>query len=255
MSENSDGKGSASRSRRRHPASARNSQYMIAPAGLGVTRQSLVDRLNQFGNVEIVRTYPEREGISPPIAVVRASDESAAALRRSTAGGFVIEPDWHLRAASFAGASPQMPVIAAMTAFGPGFNVTVQALSESGEPVENAAVQLVGERGTVQGLTDREGKVDLTLFGELPETITELFIKPRSGHWGLWWHRPELRPDTLNAFTLEPRSLPEALPWGGQALRFDRLPPECRGGGTKVSPLASGVPTSQQELTRIVHGI
>lgn len=255
MSENSDGKGSASRSRRRQPASARNSQYMIAPAGLGVTRQSLVDRLNQIGNVEFVRTYPEREGISPPIAVVRASDESAAALRRSTAGGFIIEPDWHLRAASFAGASLQTPVIAAMTAFGPGFKVTVQALSESGEPVENAAVQLVGERGTVQGLTDREGKVDLTLFGELPETITELFIKPRSGHWGLWRHRPELRSDTLNAFTLEPLSLPEALHWGGQAMRFEQLPPECRGGGIKIALIDSGVATSHKQLTGINHGI
>src|SRR5437868_241234 len=35
MSENSDGKGSASRSRRRQPASAPTSQYMIAPAGPG----------------------------------------------------------------------------------------------------------------------------------------------------------------------------------------------------------------------------
>ena len=82
MSENSDGKGSASRSRRRQPASVRNSQYMIAPAGLGVTRQTLVDRLNQFGNIEIQRTYAERENICPPISVVRASDETMAALRR-----------------------------------------------------------------------------------------------------------------------------------------------------------------------------
>jgi len=128
---------------------------MIAPAGPGVTRQTLVDRLEQIGNIEILRTYAERENVCPPIAVVRASDETAAALRRSGAGAFVIEPDRPLRAASFPGALPQTPVIAATTAFGGTFRVTAQTLGESGEPVEFAAVQLVGERGTVQGRTDK----------------------------------------------------------------------------------------------------
>src|SRR6266700_4961187 len=107
MSETSDARGSASRSRRRQPVSARNRQYMIAPAGVGLTRQTLVDRLNKFENIEILRTYAERENICPPIAVVRASDEAAAVLRRSAAGAFVIEPDRTLRAASFVGALPQ----------------------------------------------------------------------------------------------------------------------------------------------------
>src|SRR5437762_9182519 len=100
MSETSDARGSASRSRRRQPVSARNRQYMIAPAGLGATRQTLVDRLNKFENIEILRTYAERENICPPIAVVRASDGAAAVLRRSVAGAFVIEPDHTLRARS-----------------------------------------------------------------------------------------------------------------------------------------------------------
>src|SRR5437588_679657 len=92
MSETSDARGSASRSRRRQPVSARNRQYMIAPAGLGVTRQTLVDRLNKFENIEILRTYAERENICPPIAVVRAPDAAAAVLRRSAAAAVVFEP-------------------------------------------------------------------------------------------------------------------------------------------------------------------
>lgn len=255
MSENSDGKGSASRSRRRQPASAPTSQYMIAPAGPGVTRQTLVDRLEQIGNIEILRTYAERENVCPPIAVVRASDETAAALRRSGAGAFVIEPDRPLRAASFPGALPQTPVIAATTAFGGTFRVTAQTLGESGEPVEFAAVQLVGERGTVQGRTDRDGKVDLILYGEPAETVTDLFIKPRSGYWGLWRHRPELRADTVNAFTLQSLSLPETLDWGGQAIRFDQLPAQCRGAGIKVALIDSGVATGHKQLAGIGHGI
>ncbi|MGF6311318.1 subtilisin [Bradyrhizobium sp. i1.8.4] len=251
MSENSDGKGPTSR----RPASVRNSQYMIAPAGLDVTRQTLVDRLNQLGNIEIRRTYAERENICPPISVVRASDETMVALRRSLAGAFVIEPDRALRAASVTGASPQTPLMAAMTELGPAFTVTIQALSENGKPVEHAAILLVGERGTIQGLTDGNGKADLTLYGELPETMSGLLIRPRSSHWGLWRQRPELRSDTVNSFTLQALSLPERPDWGAQAMRFDQLPTGCRGAGIKIALIDSGVAVTHEQLKGINRGV
>jgi subtilisin len=232
--------------------SARVHQYMIAPAALGVTRQALIDRLERHGEVEILRTCAERDGVSPPVAVVRMSDANAAALRRSTAGTLVIEPDRYLRAASFAGTSLPFP---AMTARSPGFTVTIQILGESGEPAEHAEVRLLGEQTTAQGLTDDDGKVDLTLYGELPDTITELFVSPRTGHWGLWRHRPDLQADEVNSFTLEPLTLPDVRDWGGKAMRFDQLPAECRGAGTKVALIDSGVATSHKQLTRVDHGV
>jgi hypothetical protein len=64
---------------------------------------------------------------------------------------------------SFMGSSPPSPAIAAMNALGPGFAVTIQVVTKSGKPAEHAAVQLVGEQGAIQGLTDKDGKVDLTL--------------------------------------------------------------------------------------------
>jgi subtilisin len=252
----SDDMRSARRGDRRKPARA--SQYMIAPAALGMTRQALVERLNRLGEVEVLRSYAERDTISPPIAVVRISDVTAAALRRLTAGAFVIEPDRYLRAASFAAGTSlpfQAMAAAAMTARSPGFTVTIQVLSESGEPVEHAEVRLLGEQAAAQGLTGNDGKVDLTLHGELPDTVTELFVNPRSGYWGLWRHRPDLQADEVNSFTLEPLSLPEALDWGGAAMRFDQLPTECRGAGIKIALIDSGVATSHKQLTRIDHGI
>src|SRR5260370_19214578 len=255
MTASSDDTSSASRSDRRKPASARNSYYMIAPSGLGVTRQTLIDRLNRVADVEIVQTYGERGTISPPIAVVRTSEENAAALTRSRGGARIIEPDRYLRAASFMGSWPPSPAIAAMNALGPGFAVTIQVLTESGQPAEHAAVQLVGEQGAVQGLTDKDGKVDLTLYGELPDTVTELFVKPRSGYWGLWRHRPTLHADAVNTFTLESLSLHDALDWGGKAMRFDQLPTECRGAGIKIALVDSGIATSHKHLARIDHGI
>src|SRR6266496_5005267 len=88
---------------RRKPA--RTSQYMIAPAGPGVSGQALAERLNHVGNIEILRTHDRRDAVAPAIAVVRMSDDAAAALRRSATGTLIIEPDGHLRAASFVGAS------------------------------------------------------------------------------------------------------------------------------------------------------
>src|SRR6266481_3191057 len=261
MTASSDDTSSASRSNRRKAASARHSYYMIAPAGPGETTQTLIDRLKRVADVEILQTYAERGTISPPVAVVRMSDENAAALRRSAGGALVIEPDRYLRAASFmgssyVGASPPSQLIAAMNALGPGFAVTIRALSERDKPVEHVEVQLVGERGVVaQGLTDKDGKAELTLFGELPETVTELFVKPRSGYWSLWRHRPNLQADAVNTFTLEPLSLPKAPDWGGKAMRFDQLPTECRGAEIKIALIDSGIAISHKQLARIDHGI
>jgi len=261
MTASSDDTSSASRSNRRKAASARHSYYMIAPAGPGETTQTLIDRLKRVADVEILQTYAERGTISPPVAVVRMSDENAAALRRSAGGALVIEPDRYLRAASFmgssyVGASPPSQIIAAMNALGPGFAVTIRALSERDKPVEHVEVQLVGERGVVaQGLTDKDGKAELTLFGELPGTVTELFVKPRSGYWSLWRHRPNLQADAVNTFTLEPLSLPKAPDWGGKVMRFDQLPTECRGAEIKIALIDSGIAISHKQLARIDHGI
>src|SRR6266702_897051 len=124
----------------------------------------MIDRLKRVADLEIVQTYPERGAISPPIAVVHTSGENVAALRRSTGGALVIEHDQCLRAASFMGfsldSSPPSQVIAAMNGFGPGLTVTIRVLAESGEPLERAEIQLVGEQRMAQGLADRDGKVD-----------------------------------------------------------------------------------------------
>lgn len=241
--------------RDRKSARAQRSHYMIAPAMPDISRQALLDRLNRLGDVEILRTYAERDTISPPIAVVRMSDENAAALRRSTAGAFIIEPDQFLRAASFTATPPAFHAITSMTALGPDFTVTIQVLSESGEPVPQAEVRLLGEQAAAQGLTGNDGRIDLTLRAELPETIAALLINARSGHWGLWLDRPGLEAGTVNSFTLKPLSPSDAPDWGSAAMRFDQLPTECRGAGIKVALIDSGVAASHKQLTGIDHGI
>src|SRR5260370_6953539 len=64
---------------RRKPA--RTSQYMIAPAGLGVSGQALAERLNQFGNIEILRrTHDSRDAIAPAIPFLRMPDHAPPPL-------------------------------------------------------------------------------------------------------------------------------------------------------------------------------
>jgi subtilisin len=243
----------AAGSERRKPA--RTNQYMIAPAGPGVSRQALAERLNQFGNIESLRAHDGRGASAPPIAVVRMSDNAAAALRRSAAGTLIVELDGRLRAASFAGAPSFFPAAAMMTASGPDLKVTIRIVNDAGAPVEQAAVRLIGEQTSIQGLTDSDGRLDLTLQGELPETIAGLLVNARSGFWGLWQQRPYLETDAVNTFTLKPLSLPEALDWGGAAMRFDRIPDQCRGAGIKIALIDSGVASSHKQLAAIDHGI
>ena len=254
MTASSDETRAAPRANRRKPASA--NRYMIAPAAPGITRQALIDRLGRLDNVEILRTSAERDaGPCPPVAAVRMSDETAAALRRSSAGTLVIEPDRYMRAASFAATVPRFRAMPPTTAFGPEFAVTIQVLGEGGKPVERAEVCVVGEQASAQGLTGKDGRVELTLHSELPETISELFVNARSGYWGLWRHRPELQADTPNTITLKRLALPDTQEWGGKAMRFDQLPTEFRGAGVKIALIDSGVATSHKQLAGIKYGI
>ncbi|UWU95830.1 S8 family serine peptidase [Bradyrhizobium sp. CB1015] len=232
----------------------RTTQYIIAPAGPGVSAQTLAEQLNKFGN--ILWTHDQRGVSGPPIAIVRMPDEAAAALRRSAGGSLIIEPDNHLRAASFAGpASSLIPAAATMTALGPDLKVTIRVVSQAGTPLEQATVRLVGEQGSVQGRTDDDGSVVLTLQDEVPETIAAIFVSARSGHWGLWQQQPYVETDAVNTLTLKPLLLPGGLHWGGEAMRFDQIPNQCRGADVKVALIDSGVATSHKQLADINHGI
>src|SRR5260370_6864780 len=107
----------------------------------------------------------------------------------------------------------------------------------------------------MEGLTDRDGRVDRTLRGERPKRVAAIFVNARSGFWGLWQDRPYLETDAMNTFTLKPLSLPEALDWGGAAMQFDRIPNQCRGAGIRIALIDSAVAPTPNQLSRIHHSI
>ncbi len=237
--------------------SARFRQYLVAPAMPGSTKQTLSERLKEVSGIEMVRTHDERGGLAPPIAAVRMSDESAASLRRAVGGEFVIEADQSLRPALFGSLLPQSQAAALMATLGTALAVTIRAVStaKGNRPIPQAEVRLVGEQSWAQGVTDDDGKVILTLYGEQPDTITDLFVKPRAGHWGLWRYRPELQLDGVNSFGLKPLSPSDRLDWGAQAMRLDRLPAGARGAGIKIALIDSGVAITHPQLAKIERGI
>jgi subtilisin len=247
----------ASRTSGHKPVTACVGPYMIVSTDRNVTTAILIQRLRDLGVVDLGRTIEPRGTGCPPVAVVSLSSDSAAALRASAGGTLVVEADSALRAASI-GMTPASFCAAATAAvavpLGPGFSTTIKVVGENEEPIERAIVALVGQQWATHGMTDSAGKVSLALAGEQAAQVSELLVKPRSGFWSLCRTNPELQADTTNAITLRPLTQTGDFGWGGQAMRFDQLPPDHRGDGIKIALIDSGVATSHRQLGNVKRG-
>jgi subtilisin len=229
-------------------------RYMIAPADASITAAIVAERLRDLGVTEIVRTLERRGTGMPPVTVVRATPENAAMLCRTgvpNVGALLVERDHALQPATATGRMSSS--LATGVPLGAGFTTTVQVQGENEQPVERAVVQLIGARWTAEGITGRDGKVNLALFGELPGRGLTLLVKPRAGYWGLCRENWDPQSDG-NAVTLRPLTLTQEMPWGGRTMRFDQLPPEYRGIGIRIALIDTGVATSHRQLSAIKHG-
>jgi hypothetical protein len=226
---------------------------MISPMGCGVGEHQLAQLLRKASGIELLRTIPARGSFCPPVAVIRGAPERIGDLYRLVGGGFFIEPDDVLRAASLA-LSPSRAGPAIASAIGPGFTSEIRVHGEHGEPVPQAEVQIAGREWTAAGLTDADGRIALTLYGEVPETVTHLHVKPRAGYWGLWIRQPKLTEDTPYTMPLRRLGRVGEMAWGAQAMSFDQLPADWRGAGVKIALIDSGVSDRHSALAAIDHG-
>ncbi len=250
----------------------RAGQYMVAavaPGGAtGRTKPDVLERLRGLEGIEVVRTITAVALLTPAVTVVRMTHDKAMALARS-AGALIVEADEVMFPASLAMVPAVTPPAALAVTTGPGFATTIQVLGENDEPVERAEVQLVGQYWTAQGLTGTDGKLTLTLYGELPDRVAELRVEPRQGYWGLRHGEPRLRADAVNIVVV--RKLPSAddlagddlaggdmagdgRAWAERAMRFDQIPQRYRGSGCKVAIIDHGVATSHKQLRHIERG-
>ena len=232
-------------------------RYMIAPTDPGITAAAVAERLRDLGITEIVRTVEPRGAGTPPVTVVRTTRETAATLRRTglaNIGGLLIERDYALQPATSAARLSRGGSLTAAIPLGTGFTTTIQVQGENEQPVERAIVQLIGRQWTAEGITGRDGKVNLTLFGELPGRAVTLLVKPRAGYWGLCREHWEPQADG-NVVALRPLAPTQEEPWGGQLMRFDQVPPDYRGTGTRIALIDTGVATGHRQLGGIKQGL
>jgi subtilisin len=245
--------GAGQRVRHLSVQSIQHDQYMISHMGYGVGEQQLAQQLRKAGGIDLLRTIPARGSFCPAVAVIRAAPERIGHLYRLGSGDFMIEPDHVLRPASPAPLpSRSRPPVA--SAIGPGFTAGIEVHGEHDEPVPEAEVQLAGQEWTAAGLTDADGRVTLTLYGELPDTVTHLYVKPRAGYWGLWIRQPKLTEDAAYTVPLRRLGKTGGMGWGGRAMQLDQLPAEWRAAGVKIALIDSGVSNGHGAMAPIDHG-
>ena len=141
------------------------------------------------------------------------------------------------------------------------FDPTIRVLGEGDRPLAGASVYVFGRLWPYQGATDDQGRLTLPLFGERPDSLKALYVKPKADHWSLYVQQPLLRDDTENVITVPPlgstlAGFPDqqSLGWGQKALRVDELPPTHRGKGVKVAVIDSGAGGDHRDLQDVSRG-
>ena len=136
--------------------------------------------------------------------------------------------------------------------------LTIQFAVKGGavsQPVANARVYVIGGVWFANGVTDAQGKVTLTLYGETPETLKGLYIKPAHSYWSFWLARPAVTPGqenivSLNLLSEQVTQFPqkEVYGWGQKAMQLDAGNLPYRGKGIKVAIIDSGLYTDHTDL-------
>src|SRR5207253_6678230 len=105
-----------------------------------------------------------------------------------------------------------------------GFTINITVMADDG-PVEGALVRIFGSLFPTQGVTGRQGRVELNVIGESPNTIHALYVKPQSDFWSIWIPQPALNSEGPNVISL--KDLGATLPnlssqqfigWGQRAM-------------------------------------
>lgn len=139
--------------------------------------------------------------------------------------------------------------------------ITVKEKGSSGKIVLGAMVYLIGKTWPGQGITDENGVVELTLFGETSETLRSLIIKPKDKYWSLWIENPDISNKGNNVVylkrleehpTLENFPKAELYGWGQTAMQLDKIQqPDKPGEGIKIAIIDSGLDGKHKDLKEV----
>ncbi|SHN03869.1 Subtilase family protein [Duganella sacchari] len=195
------------------------------------------------------------------VLVARMTEQKAAALHQQAQGRLLVERDQQLNLMDPALRLPGMVTgVNPSTAGGPVLNAVISVIGKDGAPQANAEVSLFGSMLPASGVTDANGQVSLSLFGETADTVRGLYVKPKADYWSFYQRDPDISSDEPNVVALRalsdwpslagfPRQ--RAYGWGQKAMRLDQLPSKYRGQGIKIGIIDSGAATTHDNL----HGI
>jgi len=274
------GAAAGSESPRGHTIGERKGQFLITarkpqglmPMGLmplqfSVVEQTLraspdIEVLDTVGPKNIVGVLADGMNEVPSVLVARMSEQKASILHQQAQGRLIVERDQSLALHDVSFQQPPL-VGGSILNTGPVLATVVIVLGKDNTPIKDAEVYLFGSMLPATGVTDEQGKVTLTLFGETPQSIRGLYVKPKSDYWSFYQQQPEISTDEANIVGLRPLSdwpsltnfpKQQLLTWGQKAMRLDQLPGTYRGQGIKIAIVDSGAATTHDDLRKIRFG-
>ena len=248
-------------------ASRRNAglnTFNLSPLGLNVVEQAL----RSSPDIEVVDTIGPRSGVgaladglpgAPHVIVARMDETKAQMLHQQAQGQLIVEPDQPLTLHDM----PYAPPLVTPSAIGgTPVAVPVVVIGPDEAPVEGAEVYLYGSLLPALSVTNSKGEANLLLWGDTPQSIRALYVKPKSDFWSFYQAQPLVSTDAPNIVVLKPLSetypnfpRQQVLGWGQKAMRLDQLSADRRGQGIKIAIVDSGAATSHEDLRNVSRGL
>jgi subtilisin family serine protease len=236
----------------------RPDRYLVA-AATPADADALTAQLSGDPEIRVVRTIGRDRlaGGGSHIAVIEATPERAAELAFRL--NLHVEADQLL----MSGLAPTTePGDASAAPIGDRQAIVVQVLDDSGRPLADAAVCLLGGHLPAAGFTGSDGRLELAVPVADVASATALLVRPRGDCWPVRVNRPMLTAEEPAVVVCErisaryPRFPERALDaWGARAMGFDRLPPTHRGHGVRIALLGSGAAVEHPDLVgRVTAG-
>lgn len=259
---------------------ARKKQFVIAarqpPEGLqalglqamhfdaleqALRNSSDIEVVDKVGPKSVLGALADGLGGGNGVLVARMTEQKAGVLHQQGQGRLLVERDQQLNLMDPMLRLPSMVTgVTPTDGNGPVLNAVISVVGKDGAPQANAEVSLFGSMLPASGVTDANGQVTLSLFGETPQTVRGLYVKPKADYWSFYQSDPDISIDEANVVALRALSEWPSLPgfprqrcygWGQKAMRLDQLPGNYRGQGVRIAIIDSGAATSHDNL----HGI
>jgi hypothetical protein len=260
----------------------RKQRYLIGfrslPGIASLATDPFVERLAQMDGVEITRRLRggglHAVGMTPTagaatlaaqeIVVARMDEQRGEALRQNAPPHMIVEIDAPLSYSDMAVAEPMSwrHAAQAMPFPRPRREIRFRILGEDDRPLANAAINIYGSGFPAQTITDSSGQASLQTHTFDGSDIHAVYVRPAADRWERYIQNPSLDLGQVNVIRLNPLdrasgSFPGERPhsWGQRIMRFDRVPTDWNGAGTKIGIIDSGCDTSHPLLRHIVRGM